>query len=192
MKTLWCCYCKRDVPMLDDAEFALVWGKHNVPPGMDGRQAVLAEYNRLTGSSETNWHVVFHHQISRHGPPCPRCGKVLRTPVAYKCFECGHQVHLPNWSFLFTVNEFFQIKGRGLVLIADRDALIGKSGAGSKIDIRSGSAVVLRTTIHAIEEFLGTPSSSRKVSVLLSPDASHERIKIGHEVWVTEPPKDVL
>lgn len=190
MKILWCYRCKMDMPMLDEAEWRLVESKM-FPVTRSRLQDGLAEYNRITGLNETNVNAVFHHQISLYGPPCPRCGKVLRTPVAYKCFECGHQVHLPNWSFLFAVKDFFQIKGRGVALIADRDALNGKARAGSKLDIRSGLGVVFRTKIAALEVFLGAPPSSREIGVLLPPDAPHDRIKAGQEVWVTEPPREL-
>jgi hypothetical protein len=190
VQVLWCYHCKENVPMLDDAEFDLIWAKNDMP-SVDNRQVMLAEYNRLTESSETDWHVVFIHRISRYGPPCPKCGKALRTPVAYKCFECGHPVHLPNWSFLFAINDVFEVKGRGIVLIADREAIVGKVGIGDEIEIRSGLRIVVRTTIAGIEAFQGTPPSSTKVGVLLSPDVSREVVHSGQEVWLTGPPKAV-
>ena len=85
----WCWRCKMDMPMLDEDEFALVMFELQASRP-DGRQAMLAEYNRLTGLSETNPNAVYHHRISIYGPPCPHCRKVLRTPLAFKCFECGH------------------------------------------------------------------------------------------------------
>ena len=97
MKVQWCWRCKMDIPMLDEEEWAQVMasrtsdaGKHNM------LQAILSEYNRLTAFGETNPSAVWHHRISIYGPPCPRCGKVLRTPVAYKCFECGHVARPPG------------------------------------------------------------------------------------------------
>jgi hypothetical protein len=120
-------HCEKNVPMIDDAEFDPIWAKNDVPT-VDNRQIMLAEYNRLTESSEADWHVVFVHRVSRFGPPCPKCCKALRTPVAYKCFECGHQVHLPNWSFLFAVSDAFEDQGRGVVLVVDGPSPRGQSG----------------------------------------------------------------
>jgi len=80
--------------MLDDNEWEIVWSKYQAASEdhRDGRAAALAEYERLTGFKETNFNALFDHRISDHGPPCPRCGKVLRTPLAFKCFECGMQI----------------------------------------------------------------------------------------------------
>ena len=86
MKTQWCWRCKAEVPMLDEDEFARVTSHASKA---DRGKALLDEYNEITGFGETNWNVVWHHRISIYGPPCLRCGKVLRTPVASKCFECG-------------------------------------------------------------------------------------------------------
>jgi len=107
-----------DIPMLDEEEWSLVWSVYQaqVKPSRehlmslrqdddrtaaaeaemkshrDGQLAALTEYERITGFNETNFNALFHHRISHHGPPCPRCGKVLRTAVASKCFECGLQL----------------------------------------------------------------------------------------------------
>lgn len=91
MKILWCWRCKVDIPMLNEAEWERVWAAHEdaAHDHGDGRPAALAEYERLTGFKETNFNAIFHHRVSRHGPPCARCGKVLRTKLASKCFECG-------------------------------------------------------------------------------------------------------
>ncbi|MGL4611666.1 MAG: hypothetical protein ACRCYY_18640 [Trueperaceae bacterium] len=32
---------------------------------------------------------LWHHRIAMYGSPCQHCGKVLKTPKASKCFECG-------------------------------------------------------------------------------------------------------
>ena len=29
----------------------------------------------------------------KHGPPCPHCGKPLRSELAKQCFECGTDWH---------------------------------------------------------------------------------------------------
>ncbi len=81
--------------MLDEDEYSLAWSAF-LDNGPDGRQAMLAEYNRFTGCGETNPVSVYHDRISIYGPPCVQCGKVLRTPLAAKCFECGHVVEPPR------------------------------------------------------------------------------------------------
>src|SRR5689334_10638577 len=86
MKVQWCWRCKTDIPMVDDAEWTHMWAAYKSARP----QAMLDEYERLTGFRETNFNAVLHHQIALHRQPCPRCGKVLRTAMAYKCFECGH------------------------------------------------------------------------------------------------------
>ena len=48
----------------------------------------LRKYHEITGFLETNVAAVAHHIISHYGPPCPNCGKVLRTAIASRCFEC--------------------------------------------------------------------------------------------------------
>jgi len=72
--------------MVDDAEWSRVWAAY----GSGGPRGLLDEYERLTGFRETDLYAVLHHRIALYGPPCPRCDTALRTPVAYKCFECAH------------------------------------------------------------------------------------------------------
>lgn len=54
-----------------------------------GLAPALAEYFRLTGFPETNGNVLFHHRLALFGPPCRRCGKLLRSPRAKHCAACG-------------------------------------------------------------------------------------------------------
>ena len=49
----------------------------------------LERYERLTGYRETNPRALYHHRVSLYGPPCPHCGKPLRTPKAKLCAACG-------------------------------------------------------------------------------------------------------
>jgi len=87
-----------EIPMLEDDEWESVSAarKSHGNTWREGHRAALVEYERITGFRETNFNALFHHRVSQHGPPCPRCGKALRTPVAYKCFECGLQVRQPG------------------------------------------------------------------------------------------------
>lgn len=74
-------------------------GRRGLPPvarppadagGLDRRLwHLLAGYALFTGVRETNPNAVWHHIIKLYGPPCPHCGKPLRTPVARWCPACG-------------------------------------------------------------------------------------------------------
>lgn len=114
MKVLWCWRCKMNIPMLDEDEYAIISDlysqgiratkefreKYNLPlkdlPINDRFIPMLDAYEKITGFHETNENAVMHHRISRYGPPCPCCEKVLRTAQASKCFECGYVVHPPG------------------------------------------------------------------------------------------------
>lgn len=50
---------------------------------------MLEMYRLLTGFEETNPNAVYHHSTAQYGPPCPRCCKPLRTPLARYCPQCG-------------------------------------------------------------------------------------------------------
>jgi hypothetical protein len=100
MKVSWCWRCERDVPMLDEAEYARVAALYFEPlrrfklSGEEGGpEPVLAparaEYARLTGLPENDVKVLLHHRLSLYGPPCTACGKPLRSPRARHCAACG-------------------------------------------------------------------------------------------------------
>ncbi|HEX8430379.1 MAG TPA: hypothetical protein VF625_03795 [Longimicrobium sp.] len=50
---------------------------------------LIAGYEMFTGVRETNVNAIPHHVASLYGPPCPACGKPLRTPKARLCAACG-------------------------------------------------------------------------------------------------------
>ena len=65
------------------------------PPASDAKPAarwlhhLTAGYEMFMGVEETNPNSVYHHRFSLYGPPCPDCGKPLRTPQAKLCAACG-------------------------------------------------------------------------------------------------------
>ena len=98
-----------DVPMLDEAEFAVVSDlysqgmkatkefrqKHNLPLGEcsigERFRPVREAYERMTGMAELHENAIMHHRISIYGVPCESCSKPLRTPRASFCAACGKQ-----------------------------------------------------------------------------------------------------
>jgi len=104
--TLYCWRCKKPMPMLDEEEFAWVTDPFTRTPSaserlsiateedarqlkQSGADAVLARWLQLTGMSANDIGFVWHHRLSRYGPPCANCGRPLRTPRARCCAECG-------------------------------------------------------------------------------------------------------
>jgi hypothetical protein len=96
--------------MLDEAEWAEVSPYLNsyisaIKAYREEHQVGLAEarerisdmacavYERLTGVHETNPNAIYHHRLSLYGPPCPSCGRLLRTPRASFCASCGWRPH---------------------------------------------------------------------------------------------------
>jgi hypothetical protein len=52
----------------------------------------LEKYFNLTGFRETNVNALWHHRLDNFGPPCRKCGRLLRTKRARFCAECGTAV----------------------------------------------------------------------------------------------------
>jgi len=108
MQTRWCWRCRAEVPMMHDSEWidtyplfiaALKADKLRTDP-----EEVLHKYQTLSeamatlfGSFTSDPRVPFWHKhlLSSLGPPCSRCNKVLRTPLASKCFECSFARSIP-------------------------------------------------------------------------------------------------
>jgi ribosomal protein L37E len=82
-----------EIPMLDDDEFEHVMALRGTGRGDDLRERefgpVLREYERIAGFHETNINAVYHHRASMYRPPCPDCGKPLRTLQARFCAACN-------------------------------------------------------------------------------------------------------
>lgn len=107
MEVHYCYRCRSPVPLFDDAEFAEFealflacagpLGEYlvqpNSLPAASGVAAFfrpfLEEYERRTGFPESNPHAFLHHRRAAFGPPCRGCGRLLRTPRASRCVECG-------------------------------------------------------------------------------------------------------
>lgn len=119
VKLLWCWRCRMEIPMLEVDEWAVLMeaqrasrtslgeamailerearqrGLPAPEPFPEGSKLnpytyhLLAGYRMFTGFEETNANAVQHHVVSYHGPPCPVCGKPLRTPQAKLCAACG-------------------------------------------------------------------------------------------------------
>jgi hypothetical protein len=103
----YCWRCKSDVSMLDENEWAQVapYLQHaieqikeyrlaNKVPLSDARQngfgrEAIDIYHKLTGHRADHPDVLWHHRLALFGPRCQACGKLLRTPHARFCAECG-------------------------------------------------------------------------------------------------------
>jgi hypothetical protein len=181
MKLLWCWRCKANVPMLDDDEWKIVWDAYSSVKNGDGRPVALAEYERLTGYQETNFNALFDHRISRLGPPCSNCGKVLRTPIAYKCFECGCQIHEPNWTYLLQLKtDAFSFENREPAVIVDLKAVADRLAPNDRIEFREGGRVIGRARVCSIEHVNDLTS----VGLFLELNFPYAKIKQGQDVWL--------
>jgi hypothetical protein len=110
--TLYCWRCRTDIPMLTEAEWAVISpelanGIEQIKFYREANNCSLAEartkgfgrkalelYEEVTGYRETNADALFHHRLSIYGPPCGACGKPLRTPQASFCAACGARRNL--------------------------------------------------------------------------------------------------
>lgn len=101
MQNQWCWRCKADVPMLDEAEWSQAYPMFEATlkaqkdeardTALRNYEVLCAELERVFGAAPDDpmmpfWH---NHRLAHFGPPCQNCGKVLRTPFANKCVECG-------------------------------------------------------------------------------------------------------
>jgi hypothetical protein len=112
MRVDWCWICRREHPMLDDATFDAVMreyqlrlrtrSKAELPPGSTSRQALFGAlqeaYERVTGLTfdGDDPMMIQHYRASYYGPPCPYCGRLLRSRRARQCLECSMDWHDPQ------------------------------------------------------------------------------------------------
>lgn len=107
-ETHYCWRCQIDVGLLDEDEwteivpllreaFRDIKGYRSkthaeLSEDLERSQAIpaLQRYKEMTGFSETNINAIWHHRRANYGDPCPDCGKLLRTPKAKLCPECGY------------------------------------------------------------------------------------------------------
>jgi len=84
------------MPMLDDDEYKRVTSLFNAGSQGNVNERIfgpaILEYQRITGTRETNPLVIYHHVLSMYGSPWVNCGKPLRTPRAKLCGSCLHPV----------------------------------------------------------------------------------------------------
>ena len=178
MQILWCWRCKENLPMLDESEFHSIWQGFD-PKRFESRQLVLDAFERLTGCRLPHINVVHHHRSAIYGPPCPRCGKVLRTPIAYKCFECGLVVHEPNWAVLFDVSDTVDIKGQR-ALITEHPRIEGKLRVGDLVEVWDIDRRIGHSRLKEIHEL------HDRVALLFSPDLPWSRIARGQRVQLAQ------
>lgn len=158
-------------------------------PERESLAAGLAEYNRLTGSHETDTAILFDHVRERYGDPCSSCGKVLRTPVAYKCAECGRQAHEPEWKFLMELRRpgHAVAEAKTVILVDMNDE--GKEfplkhlEAGNEIEIRDVKRVVATTTVSEIKCLLSKKPGRIFIGVFVPATVPASEIRPGREIW---------
>lgn len=110
MQMMWCWRCKQEMPMLDEEEYAVIARLYNEAtlaikdvrrtddlslkdtPLHELYAPVRAQFERITGMTESNENAIMYHRISLYGPPCKRCHKPLRSPKAKVCGACMHPV----------------------------------------------------------------------------------------------------
>lgn len=56
---------------------------------MERFHELLELHFELSGVRETKPGAIMHHERALFGGPCLQCGRLLRTPTARKCYECG-------------------------------------------------------------------------------------------------------
>jgi len=106
MKIYYCWKCRRDMPFLDETEWAQVaplyvadkeaiveYRNENGTSLKDARTVVQGpaaqKFEELTGFKGVHFDIIHHHRLSDWGPECPHCKHLLRTSEAKFCANCG-------------------------------------------------------------------------------------------------------
>ena len=55
------------------------------------KEPLIEACRRLSGEDGLEPSHLFKHRVSAFGPPCPSCGRNLRTPRATQCMVCGYE-----------------------------------------------------------------------------------------------------
>lgn len=113
-QNLYCWRCDRELPMLDEDEWArldplLIASIENIQRYRHRHDVALSEvpipemywaasemFSKLTGVRDIAPEALWHHRLSLYGPPCAHCGKPLRTPRARLCAACGRLRDTPT------------------------------------------------------------------------------------------------
>jgi hypothetical protein len=95
MELIWCFHCKKTVPMVDDREWETLWQGMRTSKG---DEHIWQDLYKLTGEtpSLTTRKRLLSHRRSHYGDPCPKCGRLFRTPRAKFCAECGFRPNNPS------------------------------------------------------------------------------------------------
>lgn len=96
MKVLWCWRCRMEIPMLDEEEYRKAYELYGKAFKSEGTlkerfSELLDYYKAVTGMEVTEPNAIMHHRVAQYGPPCEKCGKPYRTPLASFCAGCGNK-----------------------------------------------------------------------------------------------------
>lgn len=107
MKMYYCWRCQRDMPFLDEPEWARIESslqqgmldikQYRHSTGADIRTArnqvkptAMRLFLEITGVDGMHADTIAHHRLRDWGPECSNCGYLLRTAKATYCANCFH------------------------------------------------------------------------------------------------------
>lgn len=106
MKKYYCWRCERELPFLDEDEWAEMLPSLNDARGhfMDKyedklwqerekrQQIAVSKFEELTGEPNMTFNAIEHHLLSEWGGECKECHELLRTSRAKFCASCGKKI----------------------------------------------------------------------------------------------------